>query len=121
MSHERGAAVVTAAVVFGLVTWLGLVTMQLIGAVEDRIELETAADAAALAAVGAASVGEDPLDAASVVARLNGADLIRCRCPETRRGAVVATVFVEGELRMPVLGVRTIGATSTAEYDAPQR
>lgn len=116
MSDQRGAVAVLAAVGLTLTVWLGLSTVELAVAVGRRVALQTAADASALAAVGASVRGEDPVAAASVLARENGASLARCSCPRLSGSRLVATVRTETQVRLPFVGTRVIGATATAEY-----
>lgn len=116
MSGERGGATLLAAAVLGLVAWLGVITVQLAVALDHRIALETAADAAALAAVGAAVEGGDPVTAADRLARANGASLTACRCPPYRGMRYEATVGVSSTIELPLIGVRTIEATASAEH-----
>lgn len=116
MSGQRGGATLLAAAVLGLVAWLGVVTVQLAVALDHRMALETAADAAALAAVGAAVEGADCVAAASRLASANGASLTACRCPSYRGEAFEATVGVSSTIELPLIGVRTIEAVASAEY-----
>lgn len=117
MSGERGGATLLAAAVLGLVVWLGVLTVELAVALDHRIALGTAADAAALAAVGAAVEGADPVAAAGRLARANGASLTACRCPAYRGLGYQALVGVSTAIELPLIGVRRIEATASAEYD----
>lgn len=116
MSGQRGGATLLAAAVLALVAWLGVVTVQLAMALDHRMALETAADAAALAAVGAAVDGADPVAAADRLARANGASLSACRCPPYRGMGYEASVGVSSMVELPLIGVRTIEAVASAEY-----
>ena len=116
MIRQRGGATLLAAAVLGLVAWLGVLTVQLAVALDHRMGLETAADAAALAAVGAAVEGADPVAAAGSLARANGASLMACRCPPYRGMRYEATVGVSSMIELPLIGMRTIEAVASAEY-----
>lgn len=86
-----------------------------------RARAQTAADAAALAAVVAQvpvlAQGEDPEEQARAIAEANGATLLRCDCPV---GDPVAEVEVAVEPRLtfvaPWFG-RSARATARAEVD----
>lgn len=116
MIRQRGGTTLLAAAVLGLVAWLGVLTVQLAVAMDHRMALETAADAAALAAVGAAVEGADPLAAAGRLATVNGASLTTCRCPPYRGMRYEATVGVSSMIELPLIGIRTIEAAASAEY-----
>lgn len=116
MSGQRGGATLLAAAVLGLVAWLGVLTVQLAVALDHRMALETAADAAVLAAVGAAIEGADPIAAADRLARANGASLVACRCPPYRGIRYEATVGVSSTIELPLVGIRAIEAAASAEY-----
>jgi len=116
MSRQRGGATLLAAAVLGLIAWLGVVTIQLAVAMDHRMALETAADAAALAAVGAAVEGADPVAAATRLASANGASLTTCRCPAYRGAGYEAAVVVSSVIELPLIGIRTIEAAASAEY-----
>lgn len=116
MSGQRGGATLLAAAVLGLVAWLGMVTVQLAVGLDHRMALETAADAAALAAVGAAVEGSDPVAAAGRLAIANGASLTACRCPPYRGAGYEASVGVSSVIELPLIGIRTIEAVASAEY-----
>ena len=105
-------------VVVGLVVTVGLALVSVLGAVAVRIEAETAADAAALAAVTAAIDGRAPSPAAGAVAAANGAQLVRCRCPAFVGRSFSATVVVRRAIRMPLLGGHMIHIERSAEYAA---
>lgn len=79
---ERGAAAVTALLLWSVATAAGLVV---VGTVTDlavsAVRAQTAADMAALAAAGATILGPAPADpraAALAAARLHGAELAAC-------------------------------------------
>jgi hypothetical protein len=113
---ERGSATLMAIVASALFLSLSLVMIPLVAAVSVRIELETAADAAALAAVGAAVSGEDPQAAARLLAAANGSSIQRCRCPAFRGEPFVATVTVARTIDLPLVGERVIEVERSAEY-----
>ena len=116
MTRQRGGATLLAAAVLGLVAWLGVLTVQLAVALDHRMALETAADAAVLAAVGAAVEGADPIAAADRLARANGASLTACRCPPYRGLGYQASVGVSTAIELPLIGMQTIEAVASAEY-----
>lgn len=103
-------------VVLGLIISTALVLVSVLAAVSIRIETETAADAAALAAVGAAVEGRQPHAAAAEAAAANGARLGTCRCPSFEGRSFFATVVVTRDIRLPVFGDRRIRVARTAEY-----
>lgn len=115
---QRGSATVLGVAVIGLVVLVGVSLVTVLAAVSVRIEVETAADAAALAAVVAAIDGRPPVASAASVAAANGARLVRCRCPRHSEGAFSATVRVTREVRIPMLGARTIDIERSAEFAA---
>jgi secretion/DNA translocation related TadE-like protein len=115
---EGGSATVLGLAVIGLVVLVGVLLVTLLAAVAVRIEAETAADAAALAAVVAAIDGRSPAASAAEVAAANGARLVRCRCPGHSEGTFSATVRITREVRIPILGTRTIDVERSAEYAA---
>ena len=118
---QRGSATVFAVAVSTVVIALGVAGIVVLGLVGVRIQVQTAADAAALAA--AVATYED--SAAALVearrfARANGADLELCRCPEdsrpvTRSVDVVVVTVVE----VPLVGAVGIRAGSSAQFDPP--
>lgn len=105
-----------AAIGLAVVVWLGMSTVELAVAVGRRVALQTAADAAALAAVGASARGGDPVAAASTLAGQNGGRLVACDCPRFSGTGLVAAVRVEARVRLPFVGWRMIEATAAAEY-----
>lgn len=115
--RQRGSVSVLGVAVIGLVVTVGLALVSVLGAVSVRIETETAADAAALAAVTAAVEGRAPSPAAATVAAANGAHLVRCRCPAFAGRSFSATVLIARAVRMPLLGDRTIHVERSAEYE----
>jgi secretion/DNA translocation related TadE-like protein len=76
---ERGAVAVHAVTVSILLLVVALVMVQAAGLVRLRHRVASAADLSALAASQASVAGDDGCAAARVVARRNGAELVRCR------------------------------------------
>lgn len=113
---EQGSATVFGVAVVGLIATTGLMLAWVLAAVSARIETETAADAAALAAVAAAIEGRDPQPAAAGVAAANGAQLVRCRCPDFSGRTFSATVLVVRDVRMPLVGERRIEVERSAQF-----
>ncbi len=113
---QRGSATVFGVAAIGLIAIVGLALVAALGAVSLRIETETAADAAALAAVAAAVDGRAPRPAAARVAAANGAQLVACRCPDFTGGTFSASVLVARDVRIPVFGERRISIERSAEY-----
>lgn len=116
---DAGNATLLAAVTAGLATWLMIAVVQIGVAAADRVALQTAADAAALAAVGAAVVGDNPRTAARLIAESNGGGLVSCRCPVFEGRSFKTAVAVERVVELPFLGNRTIVAVAEAQYEAP--
>lgn len=112
----KGSASILAA---GLIGMMALVGMAMIASgvlATAKLEAQTAADAAALAAAGALVSGSDPLEEARTVAAANRARLRWCRCPVARDPeAVTVEVAVDVDERLPVFGVVTVEATAAAE------
>ena len=113
---QRGSATVFGISVIALIVSAGLALATFLDAVAVRIETETAADAAALAAVAAAVDGRGPRADAASVAAANGAQLVRCRCPGFFGGTFSATVLVVREVRIPFFGRLRIDVERSAEY-----
>jgi secretion/DNA translocation related TadE-like protein len=99
----RGSvSILVAATMFvSLVAVLALADLAVL--TQSRVRAQTAADAAALAAVRelALPTGIEPSEAAAELARANGATLITCMCePGTTRAAV--------EVELPTSGLRLL-------------
>ena len=112
---ERGSASILAVAVSTLVLLLGLSVVAAGGLVSAAFSAQTAAEAAALAAVSPAVT--DPIAAARNVAALNSASLVSCRCP--RPGSPppwVAHVRVEKVVAVPFFGDLIVQATASAEF-----
>lgn len=114
---EAGSATVAAIAAIVGTSALGVALVAVAVLVGTRIGLNTAADAAALAAVGAAIEHRSPVEAARMFADRNGADLVRCECPQYEGASFVVTVEVAADVVVPLLGSRTIVARRSAEYE----
>ena len=122
MNGERGSAGVLLAAVAGVVLLLAAMLGSAGAYLRARIEVSTAADAAALAAApvtflpfGARGTAAEE---AERFARMNGAELRRCRCPSDPSWEV-RTVEVEvfKSVRLWPAGVLTVSAVSRAEFE----
>ena len=112
---ERGSASLLGAAISGVILLVGLMVVTAAGVVSAAFHAQTAADAAALAAVSPAVW--DPVGAARGVAALNRATLVVCECP--RPGAPAprrARVVVQTVVDVPFFGELTLPAESLAEY-----
>lgn len=116
IDREAGVATVSAVVSVGLMVGLAWMAIALLAAAGSRAEVETAADAAALAAVGAAALGDDPCTAAGRLAAANGARLLECRCPPFAGEPIAATVVVGRSIDVPLIGERVVSASASAEF-----
>lgn len=109
-----------AAAVGGLLAVLGLAAIgvsQLVGA---RLQAQTAADAAALAAASATYVERYPVTVAHDLARANGADLVLCVCafdPAPQPRQVEVRVVVSE--RVPFFGTMDVYAGARAIFEPP--
>jgi secretion/DNA translocation related TadE-like protein len=92
--REAGAATVYAASVAVLLTTVALVVTQVAGLVRLKHSVAAAADLSALAASRASVNGDDPCDAATAIARRNGAKVLTCRMDFD-----VATITARGTSR----------------------
>lgn len=115
-SSEVGTATVLAAVSVGMSVGLSFLLIATVVAMGIRVEIGTAADAAALAAVGAAVIGDDPCAAAKRLAVANGARLMECQCPDFVGGPLAATVVVGRFIEVPILGEQMVQISASAEY-----
>jgi secretion/DNA translocation related TadE-like protein len=104
---EGGSISVVAAalLLITLVLALGCVDVLRVLAAKDRVQ--TAADAAALAAAQELAVPSKrlPVQVAAAYAADNGATLLLCRCDP---GSTEAVVTVEGTVSLPFLGGRRV-------------
>ena len=118
-SEERGNAAV---VILG---GAGLVMLLLVGLTDlasfflARTKAQTAADAAALAAVAELipSIGENANGKAEQYAAANGGDLVECSCS---MGSSVAQVTVAVPVRLTLHSMRTVTASAKAELSMPE-
>ena len=99
---------------------LAMAVIEATGLVGSRIQAQTAADAAALAAAAATfpGSGEDPRSAAVRFAEANGAQMVVCRCPTNpslEPRAVSVTVSMAHATRF--FGEVTLRAGASAEFD----
>lgn len=78
-SGERGAVTVHAAAIATMLVLVALVMVQVAALIRMRHQVASAADLAALAGSQASVQGEDGCQAARLIARRNGAELVRCR------------------------------------------
>ena len=121
MAHERGAVAIVA-IAGALILCLGALGAADLGSMLlARARAQSAADAAALAAVVAQTPilghANDPEQAARDVAGRNGAALLRCDCPQ---GSTFATVEVTVMPRLVFLSGwfgRTAHASARAALD----
>jgi len=118
---ERGGATIVAMAISSL---LVLVAVGLVGAglvLAAHFQVTAAADAAALAAAPLTFLPGDPQWEAARYASANGADLVRCVCPEDTSFRVrVVRVEVVDVVQIPVFGSVTVRARSAAEFDPLQ-
>lgn len=91
---ETGAATVYAASIALLLTTAALVVTQVAGLVRLKHSVAAAADLSALAATRASVNGDDACDAATAIARRNGARVLTCRMDFD-----VATITARGASR----------------------
>jgi secretion/DNA translocation related TadE-like protein len=115
--YERGSTTVLVAAIMLLAGILALVTVDLLRVLQAKSRVQTAADAAALAAAQELAIpsGHPPQGFAADYAERNGATLISCRCDPGTAEAVV-------EVQMPVTLVffardRTVTALARAVVD----
>jgi secretion/DNA translocation related TadE-like protein len=114
---ERGSASLLGAAVIAVTLLLGLAGASAAGLVGARLEVQAAADAAALAAAPLTYTGGDPAAEAARFAAANGARLVSCECRrDPRPVARVVTVVVEAGVHGGLLGRVTLRAEAQAEY-----
>ena len=113
MNREGGSVSIVVAALVAMVLVLGLGAADLAKALVAVSRAQSAADAAALAAVQELALpsGIEPADAAAEYATRNGAELIECRCAV---GTLEATV----QVRVPVGYLSTLGGDRTVEARA---
>ena len=103
----------------------GLVMILLLGLADlasfflARTKAQTAADAAALAAVAELipAIGEDPQGKADQYASANGAEVIECSCSI---GSTIAEVTVAVPVRLTLHPMPVVQARAKAEISLPQ-
>lgn len=120
-SDESGSVAVAVVGAIGvllvLVVWLSALAM----AMRAHLDATTAADAAALAAAPVTflpfGAKGSPADEAARFARLNGAQLVWCRCPlDQSFDPRTVEVRVTKSVDLPVLGLTQVEATGRAEF-----
>jgi secretion/DNA translocation related TadE-like protein len=112
-SEVGSVSVVTAGLLLVTVV-MSLATVDVLQVLSARDRVQTAADAAALAAAQELLVPTEraPAEVAADYAADNGAQLVSCRCDP---GSLDAVVVVERTLSLPFLGGRrTVVATARA-------
>lgn len=84
-----------------------------------RSKAQTAADAAALAAVAELipTIGQDPQGKAEEYAQANGAEFVACSCST---GSAVAEVTVAVPVQLTLSSMRSVQARAKAELALPQ-
>lgn len=100
--NDDGAVSVLMLAMLGLAGLFCLATIDAAGVLVARARAQTAADAAALAAVSAQLSGDDPTVAAGDLATRNGGTLESCSCEEN---AQRATVLVSAPTHARMLGI----------------
>lgn len=114
MRDERGTVSLLAAGILVLVAVLSLVSVDLLRALQARARVQTAADAAALAAAQEIALpsGRDPAEVAAEYAERNSAQLLACGCDPRSKDA---TVEVQAIASFVFLGPdRTVTARARA-------
>jgi secretion/DNA translocation related TadE-like protein len=119
LNAERGSVSLVLVAAMGLSVILGALIVDVARASGAKARVQSAADAAALAAAQEQILpsGRGPEDVAAEYAERNGAKLVACRCPEGGRATVVV---VELHVRLPGLGVtRAVRAAARAVVEGP--
>jgi secretion/DNA translocation related TadE-like protein len=114
---ERGSVSVVTAALLLITVVLALGCVDVLQVLSARDRAQTAADAAALAAVQELLLPSErsPAEVAADYAADNGATLISCRCDPGSSEAIVA---VERTVSLPFLGgLRTVSASARAVVD----
>lgn len=121
MRHEKGSSAVLMAAAIAIIAVLVAAVAGLGSLYAARVQAQTAADAASLAAaVATYPPASDRLPEASAkgAARSNGAVLLRCRCTRDSRFSVRTVEVTTGvTLNVPVFGELIVRASSRAEFD----
>jgi secretion/DNA translocation related TadE-like protein len=121
MKGEEGTMTMAMSGAVAIVAFLAIAVVAIGTLYAARTQATNAADAAALAAaVGTypPASGLDPLEAATTVARANGAEIVECLCP-VNEGLVTRTVEVVAsiEVEIPIFGPVTVRSAGRAEFD----
>ena len=117
--HEDGSVTVMAAALLFLAGIMSVLTLDITQALQARARAQTAADAAALAAMQELVLpsGRSAEEVAAEYARRNGATLLMCRC---HLGATEAVARVEVPVATVFLGGgRTAQAVARAVVEGP--
>ena len=116
--NERGSVTILVAAVLLMTGVLALASVDLLRALEGKARAQTAADAAALAAVQemVTTSGSDPAEVAATYAARNGASLVDCECS---LGGFEAVVRVTVPVKLVFVGPdRTITGRARAVVEA---
>jgi len=121
VAPERGSGTVLAMATMAVVIVASLALVAATQIVIGRARAVTAADAAALAAAvhtfPPAGAGITPIQAATAMARSNGALLTLCRCrTDASLGMRTVEVKVETRVEVVLIGPVMVAAASRAEY-----
>ncbi len=115
--REDGFAAPLMLALLALAALLCMATADAANVLVARARVQTAADAAALAAASAQwRADDDPEEAARRIAQRNGAELEACVCDENAERAIV-TVSRRTFIRMLGVAPRSVSATAEAEMD----
>ncbi len=117
-ASQRGTITVLVPVVVGVILIMAVALLDVTAMLSARIRVQTAADAAALAAAPATFAGgASPRAVAQRLAEANGARLVWCRCPVDQRpvGRVVS-VETERVARLWLWRDIRVSAVARAEY-----
>ncbi len=122
MNDQRGSMSVMAMAMLVVVVIAGLLAVDGVRLVGARMQAQTAADAAALAAAPQTfdpqGTGELPRRVADRIAGANGAKLITCTCPfDLIWRPRLVHVEVASDVATGPLGVSRVRARATAEFD----
>jgi secretion/DNA translocation related TadE-like protein len=119
--NDRGSVTVLGLGLIAVIVVLGLMLATAGQYLAARSQIQTAADAAALAAAPVTfrpfGSGDGPAGEAARLAAANGAQLVECDCPIDRSFAVrVVEVEVTRKVSLLVLGSRDMRAVAAAEF-----
>ena len=120
MRGERGSASVLTVGLLPILLILALAVIEAASLVGSRIQAQTAADAAALAAAAATfpELGGSPRSEAVRFAEANGAQLVSCRCPlDPSDEPRVVSVTVRMLHPTRFFGEVVLRAGASAEFD----